>query len=54
VHRCPECGRIFDANDPQTFASGPMPMGWPGTLAVCIVVAVSVSLLVMWLVRLLR
>ena len=24
-HRCPECGRAFDPNDPRTFLSGAMP-----------------------------
>lgn len=53
VHRCPECGRIFDAADPQTFAAGPTELGWIARLAVIIVIAVSVSLLVVWLTRVL-
>ena len=56
VHRCPECGRIFDAADPQTFDTDPAHprwVQWLATLAVIILLAVSASLLAVWLKRLL-
>ena len=52
-HRCPECGRIFDAADPQTFATEPTQLGWLARVGVIILIAVSVSLLVVSLKRLL-
>jgi len=47
-NRCPECGRVFDPNDPLTFlpdAGDRRPIGWIMIwLLVCIVALVLITL----------
>lgn len=51
VHRCPECGRIFDANDPQTFAKARTRFTWLTALFILITATspIWVVFLVLWL-----
>ncbi len=51
---CPECDRIFDAADPQTYAareSAPTILMWIVQLAVITIFATAASLIAVWLWR---